>query len=139
MPFITNYCSITSLHPISKGCPNAWMPGAIQAPPRTGWFISWKIPSIKWMMTGGTPISGNPPLYIHHCKAILYMCVYDNRMMIFFVRPQKNIATIKLENSTSILWDIQPQSTVTPGFRMTTAPLRHRGTPSFINSLSFST
>ena len=26
--------------------------------PIAGWFISWKIP-LKWMMTGGTPISGN--------------------------------------------------------------------------------
>jgi len=28
-------------------------------PKLAGWVISWKIPIYKWMMTGGTPISGN--------------------------------------------------------------------------------
>ena len=27
--------------------------------PIAGWFMSWKIPIQKWMMTGGSPISGN--------------------------------------------------------------------------------
>jgi hypothetical protein len=30
--------------------------------PIAGWFISWKI-LFKWMMTGGTPISGNPHIW----------------------------------------------------------------------------
>jgi len=40
---------------------NSWMGWShyrgCQGTPRAGWFISWKIP--KWMMTGGTPISGH--------------------------------------------------------------------------------
>ena len=30
----------------------------MEVPPIAGWFISWKMP-LKWMRTGGTPISGN--------------------------------------------------------------------------------
>ena len=32
--------------------------------PKNGWFISWNV-LVKWMMTGGTPISGNLHIYIY--------------------------------------------------------------------------
>ena len=34
------------------------MGASINGVSKDGWFISWNIP-LKWMMTGGTPISGN--------------------------------------------------------------------------------
>ena len=46
-----------------------WMWGLGMGVPNNGWFISWKI-TLKWMMTRGTPISGN----LHLEQSILELC-----------------------------------------------------------------
>ena len=44
-----------SLQMLNKGVAPPWQLGT----PIAGWFISWKIPIYRWMMTGGSPILGN--------------------------------------------------------------------------------
>ena len=47
---------------------------SINGASQNGWFISWKIPIYKWMMTGGTPISGN-----HHINTN-YLSIAQNHI-----------------------------------------------------------
>jgi hypothetical protein len=49
--------------------------------PIAGWFIR-EISNYKWMITGGSPISGNPHMHHsakrHRCSWLLYWCTFQH-------------------------------------------------------------
>ena len=83
---MTENCELTR----RMTCSPAWSPGRIwevswvmgvpRKIPRGGWFFWWKIPIENgWMMTGGTPIGGNPHLDIYVSKWNLPLTSEDLR------------------------------------------------------------
>ena len=60
-----------------NGAAARWFPARHGDTPIAGWFISWKTPMYKWMMTGGTAISGN---LIIHTYIYIYIFMVDRRI-----------------------------------------------------------